>query len=250
MTLIRTIWAGLNLIVATIPISLVAIIAALLRVRGGIYDDAGRLWSRWILRASGTRVRVEGFDNIRKDRPQIVASNHESWYDVFAIAATLPGRFKFVAKKELANIPFFGWGWRAAGHISIDRSNTQAAIRSLDQASQAMRRDHAKVVIFPEGTRSSTGELMPFKKGAFMLALHTGIEIVPAGVHGGRGILRKGDWRIHKGTIVLRFGEPIPTEGYAHANRDQLVARVRAEVARLRAPDETNELDDRDDGGA
>lgn len=233
--MIRTIWVGLNLILATIPASLVVIVAALLRIRGGIYDDASRLWSRWLLRASGTRVRVAGFENVKEDRPQIIASNHESWYDVFAIAATLPGRFKFVAKKELASIPFFGWGWRAAGHISIDRSDTQSAIRSLEQAGETMRRDHAKVVIFPEGTRSSTGDLLPFKKGGFMLALHTGVEIVPVGVHGGRTILRKGDWRIHRGEMVLRFGEPIPMAEYSEKSRERLVARVRREIEVLRA---------------
>lgn len=232
--MIRTIWVGLNLILATIPASLVVIVAALLRVRGGIYDDMSRLWSRWVLWASGTRVRIEGFENLKEDRPQIIASNHESWYDVFVIAATLPGRFKFVAKKELASIPFFGWGWRAAGHISIDRSDTQSAIRSLEQAGGAMHRDQAKVVIFPEGTRSPTDELLPFKKGGFMLALHTGVEIVPTGVHGGREILRKGDWRIHRGEMVLRFGEPIPMADYSDKTREQLVARVRHEIETLR----------------
>lgn len=232
--MIRTIWVGLNLILATVPASLVVIVAALLRIRGGVYDDASRAWSRWVLRASGTRVRVEGFENIKPDRPQIIASNHESWYDVFAIAATIPGRFKFVAKKELAAIPFFGWGWRAAGHISIDRSDTQSAIRSLEQAGETMRHDQAKVVIFPEGTRAPTGELLPFKKGGFMLALHTGVEIVPAGVNGGRNILGKGDRRVHRGEMVLRFGEPIPMAGYSDKTRDQLIARVRREIEALR----------------
>jgi 1-acyl-sn-glycerol-3-phosphate acyltransferase len=234
--LIRTVWVALNGILATVPLSLTVIVAGLLGIRGSIYDDMARLWSRWILWASGTRVRIHGFQNVHEERPQIIASNHQSWYDVFAIAANLPGAFKFVAKKELGRIPFFGWGWRAAGHISIDRSNTQAAIRSLEKAEEAMRRQHAKVVIFPEGTRSPSGDLLPFKKGAFMLALHSGVEIVPAGVSGGRTILRKGDWRIHKGEITLRFGEPIPSAQYNVDTRDQLVTRVRAVVAQLMKP--------------
>ncbi len=231
--MIRTVWVALNLILATVPLSLGVTVLALLGVRGRIYDDASRLWSRWILWASGTRVRVYGFENVHEERPQVIASNHQSWYDVFAIAAHMPGAFKFVAKKELARIPFFGWGWRAAGHISIDRSDTQAAIRSLEKAGETMRRLHAKVIIFPEGTRSPSGQLLPFKKGAFMLALHTGIEVVPAGITGGRTILRKGDWRIHKGEITLRFGEPIPADHYSVETRDQLVARVRSEIEHL-----------------
>ena len=235
--MIRTIWVALNLIVATVPISLVVIIAALLGVRGGLYDDMARLWCRWILWASGVRVRLEGYENVHEDRPQIVASNHESWYDVFAIAAHMPGRFKFVAKKELAKIPFFGWGWRAAGHISIDRSDTQSAIRSLEMAGESMRREHARVVIFPEGTRSPTREMLPFKKGAFMLALQTNVELVPVGVRGGRDILRKGDWRIRGGEVVLRFGAPIATEGFTTENRDELVALVRERIEALRRGD-------------
>lgn len=234
MAVIRTIWVTLNLVMATIPLSIVVMVAALLRARGSIYDDVARLWCRWVLWASGTRVRIDGHENLCADRPQIVASNHESWYDVFAIAANMPGRFKFVAKKELAGIPFFGWGWRAAGHISIDRGNTQAAIQSLEQAGEAMRRERARVVIFPEGTRSPTDELLPFKKGAFMLALHTGVEIVPAGVRGGRSILRKGDWRVHRGEILLRFSKPIDTAGYTDEDRDELIARVRAAIEAAR----------------
>lgn len=232
--MIRTVWVAINLVASTVPLSLVVMIAALLGVRGGLYDDMARLWCRWVLWASGVRVRLEGYQNVREDRPQIVASNHESWYDVFALAANMPGRFKFVAKKELANIPFFGWGWRAAGHISIDRSDTQSAIRSLEKAGETMRREHAKVVIFPEGTRSPSGVLLPFKKGAFMLALQTGVELVPVGVSGGRTILRKGDWRIHAGEVVLRFGEPISTAGFTLDTREELVALVREKIEALR----------------
>ena len=232
----RTLWVLLNMIVATVPLSIVVMVAALFGVRGRIYDDVARVWCRWVLWASGTRVRIEGYENIHEERPQVIASNHQSWYDVFALAANMPGSFKFVAKKELGRIPFFGWGWRAAGHISVDRSDTQSAIRSLEKAKQTMLREHAKVVIFPEGTRSPTGELLPFKKGAFMLAIHAGVEIVPVGSTGGRTILRKGDWRIRRGEIALRIGEPIPTAGYTAETRDELVARVRAEIERLIRP--------------
>jgi 1-acyl-sn-glycerol-3-phosphate acyltransferase len=228
-------WVALNLIVATVPLSLIVLAAALLGVRGAIYDDIARLWCRWVLWASGVRVRIDGYDNLRADRAQIIVSNHESWYDVFAIAASMPGVFKFVAKKELAAIPFFGWAWRAAGHISIDRSDTQSAVRSLERAGEVMRRERAKVVIFAEGTRSPTPEMLPFKKGAFMLALHTGVEIVPTGVRGGRTILRKGDWRIRAGTLTLSFGEPVLMSGYSVETRDELVAHVRARVEGLRS---------------
>jgi 1-acyl-sn-glycerol-3-phosphate acyltransferase len=231
--LIRTIWVALNVIVATVPLSLVAIGAALLGVRGSLYDRLARIWSRWALWASGTRVRVDGAEHIRSDAPKIIVSNHQSWYDVFALAANIPGRYRFVAKQELGRIPLFGRAWRVAGHISVDRADRQTAIRSLEDAGRTIRDDNSSIVIFPEGTRSATGELLPFKKGAFMLAINMGVDIVPTGVSGGRSILAKGDWRVHSGEIVVRFGEPIPTAAYSENNREALIARVRAEVQRL-----------------
>ena len=231
---LRSAWVALNVAIATIPLSLIVLIAALLRVRGPRpYDWASRAWSGWVLRTSGTRVRVEGIEHIGADRPQVIVSNHQSWYDVFALATTIPGRYRFIAKKELGRIPLFGPAWKAAGHIAIDRSDRASAVRSLDRAAATLQRDGSSVVVFPEGTRSPTGELLPFKKGAFMLALYAGIEVVPAGVSGGRTVLKKGDWRVHKGEIIVRFGRPIPTASYSADNRDALIARVRRDVREL-----------------
>jgi 1-acyl-sn-glycerol-3-phosphate acyltransferase len=234
--LIRTIWVALNLLAATAPLSTAVLVCGLLGVRGPIYDRLARTWARWILWASGTRVSVEGAEHIHSDEPKIIVSNHQSWYDVFALAANIPGPYRFVAKQELGRIPLFGRAWRAAGHISVDRSDRQASIRSLEQAGRAIREDNSSVVIFPEGTRSPTGELLPFKKGAFMLAIHTGVDIVPTGVSGGRDVLGKGEWRVHRGDVVIRFGEPIAIGAYDEHNREALIARVRADILRLVRP--------------
>jgi 1-acyl-sn-glycerol-3-phosphate acyltransferase len=229
----RSVWVALNLFVFTIALGSIVILASLARVRGGIYEWAGRTWARRLLRASGVRVRLEGLEHVPSDRPKVVASNHQSWYDVFAIAAFLPGRYHFVAKKELAGIPLFGAAWKACGHISIDRSDTASAIRSLEQAGAKMRKLGSTIVIFPEGTRSPTGQLLPFKKGAFMLAIHNGVDIVPTAVIGGRAILPKRGWRVRPGQLIVRFGAPIRTVDYSPEQRDQLIGRVRSEVERL-----------------
>ncbi|HEX7120045.1 MAG TPA: lysophospholipid acyltransferase family protein [Longimicrobiales bacterium] len=228
--MIRTLWAYLALFFGTIFLASVVVVSALLRIRGRVYDWAGRTWGRMMLRASGTPVHIEGLENIHADRPQIFVANHVSWFDVWALAAKIPKRYRFVAKKELAMIPLFGSAWKAAGHISIDRSNRASAIRSLDEAGRLLKEDNSSVVIFAEGTRSPTGELLPFKKGAFMLALHTGVEIVPVAVVGTRRILPKGGWRIRPGPIILRFGRPIATEAYDEARRDELIAEVRGRI--------------------
>ena len=226
----RSIWVGLNLFVATFSLSAIVVLAALLRHRGGLYEWSARTWARWTLRATGIRVRVEGMENLRRDRPQIIASNHQSWYDVFAIAAILPKRFRFIAKEELRRIPLFGLAWESAGHISINRQDRKRAITALDAAGALMHGDNSMVVIFPEGTRSRTGQLQPFKKGTFMLALRTGIEIVPTAVVGSRGVLRKGDWRVHRGPIIVRFGEPVDSSQYSEVSREQLMSEVRQRI--------------------
>ncbi len=232
-SVVRTLWVAVNLLVGTLLLGGIAIVIGLAGYEGRAYHTLGRVWCRWTLWASGTPVYAQGLENVRGDRPQIVVSNHESWYDVFAIGAAVPKRFRFVAKKELAAIPVFGLAWRLAGHISVDRSDRASAIESLQLAGDALREDNSLVVIFPEGTRSPDGTLQPFKKGAFMLALATGVEIVPAAVVGSRAVLGKGAWRVHAGPIIVRFGEPIDAASY-EAARDDLVEAVRARILGLR----------------
>ncbi len=233
--MIRSIWVFLNLLVATLVLGSGVIIASLLHLRTRLYDYASRGWARWVLRASGCRVTIEGLEHVRLDAPQIFASNHVSWFDVFALAAEIPKHYRFVAKKELGQIPIFGRAWKAAGHISVDRGDRASAITSLDQAGALIKRDHSSVVIFPEGTRAETEELLPFKKGAFMLALRTGVNIVPVAVLGTRRILPKHGWRVRPGPIIVRFGEPIPTTGYDETNRERLIGLVRARIEALRS---------------
>jgi 1-acyl-sn-glycerol-3-phosphate acyltransferase len=182
------------------------------------------------------RVHVIGAENLSADRAQIIVANHVSWYDVLALAAYTPKRYRFVAKKELARVPLWGHAWLAAGHIAVDRSDNQRAVASLDQAGRTILEDNSSVIIFPEGTRSRTGELQPFKKGAFVLALNNGIDIVPTGVRGTYDIMSRDNWRIRSGRIIVRFGPPVSPVGYDMRQRDELIARVRSDVAELLLP--------------
>ena len=231
--MIRAAWTWLNGVVATLICASAVVVAAFLRHRPrDVGEWAARTWSEWILWATGCRVRVEGTEHIAPDRPQVVVSNHQSWYDVFALASAMPKRFHFVAKKELEAIPIFGRAWKAAGHISIDRGDRQSAIRSLTQAGEQLREEGSAVIIFPEGTRSWDGHMLAFKKGAFMLALTSGVDIVPAAVSGSRAILPKGAWRMRGGVITVRFGPPVPVQRDAAA--EPLINEVRARVEGLR----------------
>lgn len=232
----RTIWVYLFGLVSTLYNALRVVLCPLrsscdqLRV----CDSVPREWSRQILWATGVEVELEGGEVIDPDRAQLVVSNHQSWFDVFALAAHFPGRYHFVAKQELALIPIFGRAWQTCGHIAIDRQDRQSAIESLDRAGEKIRRENATIIMFPEGTRSPTGELQRFKKGAFVLALKAGVPVVPVAVVGSREVMPKGRWRVRPGRIRIRFGEPIPTDGYTMESRDELLKRTWSAVAALK----------------
>jgi 1-acyl-sn-glycerol-3-phosphate acyltransferase len=227
---IRAAWVAIVAALATLFFGMIAIAGALLRVRGPLYLRATRSWSRSILRASGTRVETHGMDRVKWDSPQVLVCNHASVFDVLALSAVLPGGFSFVGKKELDSIPFFGQAWKAAGHISIDRSDRQKAVASLRQAGEKLRRERGTVILFPEGTRSRDGELLPFKKGAFMLATGAGVAVVPAVIHGSRHVVAKGGV-VRRATIHVHFGDAMDPGEYAGA--ETFLTAVRDRMAEM-----------------
>lgn len=189
----------------------------------------GRTWVRWILATCRVRVVAEGLENVPRSTPVIFMSNHQSLFDIAAIVNTLPVSFRFVAKKELARIPLFGWAMRGGGHIIVDRQNRERAVRSLERAGERVRAG-TNVIIFPEGTRSSGGELQPFKSGGFYLALAAKVPIIPVTVAGSDAITPKHSLRIESGSIKITFGKPIPTLGLTLEDRNELKERVREAI--------------------
>ena len=235
--MIRTAWFYIVVVFSTIIHATAPIVAAMLRIRyrrGGVYDWGTNDWSRDLLAAAGTKVRAEGLEQIPRDRPVVYASNHSSMFDIWALAATLPGSVRFVAKEELTRVPLLGPAMLAAGHISIARGRKKQAFEAYARAAQTIRSGFSAVV-FPEGTRSRTGELLPFKNAPFGLAIAAQVPIVPVYVHNTFEILPKGGFRLHPRPILIRIGEPIPTEGLTPDDRERLRDRVRAAILDLRA---------------
>ena len=161
------------------------------------------------------------------------ACNHQSWFDIFQLAAALPGSLRFVAKKELERIPLLGRAMRRAGHVFIDRQNRQAAFGTYDEAAEGIRAG-ISAVVFPEGTRSRTGELLPFKKGPFVLAIAARVPLVPAYSAGTFTLMPKGSIRLRPHPVALLFGKPIDTTGMTYEDRDRLSVQVRREIEALR----------------
>ncbi|MFH1765110.1 MAG: lysophospholipid acyltransferase family protein [Gemmatimonadota bacterium] len=201
-------------------------------------DKAARRWSQNILWAANVRVNIEGLENLRTDEPQIVVSNHQSWFDVFALAAHLPVRYRFVAKQELGGIPIFGKAWKSCGHVSVDRGNREAAIESLDQAWREIHEEKLTMVLFPEGTRSPDGRLKQFKKGAFVMAVQGQVPLVPVAVVGSREIMPKGSLKVRSGSITLRIGTPIPTAGSTIRDRNSLLDASWDAIAALKGDED------------
>jgi len=189
-----------------------------------------RWWMAFNLWVSGVRVKVSGLEHVDPQRQYIFMSNHRSAADIVAIGWAL-WRFqiRFVAKKELLKVPFFGWGLWALKNIIIDRSDHVQAVRSYRIAGERIRRG-ISVVVFPEGTRGVGAELLPFKKGGFVLAIETDTPIAPVTVIGSAAVLPKKSLRIESGVIEVRIGEPIETRGVAVKDKDRIVRAVRESI--------------------
>ena len=234
--ILRTLLYYLTLMTFTVYWATACIVAAFLGVKhrtGGVYDQAAREWSKALLRAAGCPVRLAGFEKVPSDRPVVYVSNHQSWFDILALAGWIPGTLRFVAKKEMASIPLLGRAMKAAGHIYVDRRNRAQALEAYEEVAGWIR-DGLSTVVFAEGTRSRTGELQPFKKGPFVLAIAAQVPVVPVYCANTFDILPKASLLIHPRPITLYFDDPIPTAGMTYEDRSELVTRSQAAVERLR----------------
>jgi 1-acyl-sn-glycerol-3-phosphate acyltransferase len=181
-------------------------------------------WSGALVRHADIRLELTGREKVDWSRPYIVMSNHQSLYDIPVLFQAVPTSMRMVAKKELFRVPVWGRAMRAAGIIEIDRGHRQKAIASLSSAGEALKQG-VSIWISPEGSRSIDGQLLPFKKGGFVMAVETGASILPVTVDGTRHILEKHRKDVKKGqTVAVKFGAPIAPAGRA---KEDLLAEVR-----------------------
>lgn len=186
----------------------------------------GTLWARLNSWATPMGVDVEGAENIDPKQSYVIVANHQSHYDVFVLYGWLGVDFKWVMKKELRRIPVLGIACEKLGHIYIDRSDPRSAVASL-QAAKSRIVNGTSVLFFPEGTRSLTGHLGPFKKGAFQMALDLGLPILPVTIAGTRKILPPRTLDLFPGRARMRIHPPIDVSAYDPSRIDRLIARTR-----------------------
>ncbi|MDD5224269.1 MAG: lysophospholipid acyltransferase family protein [bacterium] len=167
----------------------------------------GKFWANLLLFSAGVKVRTFGMENIHPYKKYIFISNHQSHFDTLVLLAKLPPSYRFLAKRELFRIPFFGWALYFAGHIPVDRAKKGDFHKILDQTGAVLRKG-ISVHFFAEATRSPDGKIYPFKPGAILLAQETHIPIIPVGVVGTRDILPKGAWLPRPTQAALSVGKP------------------------------------------
>ena len=212
-----------------------ALLLAIAFHRPGLLYAAGQIGVRLGLFLSGIRYTVSGAEHIRPHPASVYAVNHASNVEppvLFLALRTLFPRLRILYKAELRKLPILTRAFDVAGFIPLERGNRDQSLPAIERAAEALR-DGNSFLIFPEGTRSRTGELLPFKKGGFVMALKAQAPVVPVAIRGARAAMRKGSLWIQPVVIQVSFGEPIPTAGLRIDDRDQLVATVRGEVERL-----------------
>jgi 1-acyl-sn-glycerol-3-phosphate acyltransferase len=208
-----------------------ASISTLFDSSGRYYAAHARLWARIGLALNGTSVELRGSEHL-PDGPFILMSNHQSGFDILSLIAAIPRRIYWIAKKELFDIPLLGPSMRRGGYIPLDRSDGRKALKSMENAA-AIIRQGSSVVMFPEGTRTRDGLLLPFKRGGFILAARAGVPVIPVTINGSGRVNPGGLLRLYSGNITLTIHPPIsiPDGMKKNAAEEWLMDKVQAAIA-------------------
>ena len=219
-------------VVYTAFTALMTIILVNLRVNGERVNRFVSFWSRYMCAIAFCSVRVEGSELLEREKSYIFLSNHQGLYDIFAIYGYIPNRFSWIMKEELRRMPLVGKACEKVGHVFIDRSSKMRSMRSIQEAEHILKETGRSVVLFPEGTRTRTGRVGMFKRGAFFMARDLHMPMVPTSVDGPYRIIPKGGWWVEPHRITLRFHEPIDTSVLTQENMQEYIDRVREVIVR------------------
>jgi 1-acyl-sn-glycerol-3-phosphate acyltransferase len=213
----------------TIVLGTLSIASSLFERHGHFAHWCARVWSWLILATTGVRVRISGLERVQRGRTYVFVANHQSIYDIPVIFASLPFQLRIIAKESLGSFPFLGWHLSRTGHLLVNRRKPDP--RAVFNWANALPAKGVSLIVFPEGTRSATGQVGAFKGGSLYPAVQAGLSIVPLSVAGTRHVMRKGRLMTCPGEVELTIHDPIPTAAAAEPN----IREVRALAARVRA---------------
>ena len=226
LRIFKFLWAGFWVFFATIAVFIPIVTVSLLSSTGNLPFILSKVWAWIILKVTWVRLESRGNDNIREGQSYIIISNHQSHFDSLALVIKLGIQFRWIIKKELRKIPFFGFALYKSRNIFIDRSDRQKAVESIRDGMKRLPAG-VSVMFFVEGTRSPDGKIHEFKKGGFATAVESGLPILPVTVNGSRKILPKKALVFNPGVIEVVVGKPVATENYTHDNLEELMDKTR-----------------------
>jgi 1-acyl-sn-glycerol-3-phosphate acyltransferase len=222
-------WLIPAIAVYTIVLGTASIVSSLFDSSGDFGHRCARAWAWLILKTTGVRVEVRGLDTLDQSRSYVFASNHQSIYDIPVVFWALPVQLRIVAKDSLGRFPFLGWHLQRTGHLLVDRKNPGPGIvKKMARLVSGAR----SLIVFPEGTRSVDGRVGKFKGGMFLVAVESGLPIVPVSIARSRFVMRKGQLTTKAADVVLTIHEPVPTVGIGRQGVRELADRVRDAVRR------------------
>ena len=229
----RIIWIYLNLIFWTLLFGLSSFFSILLTGKKENFKFFGVIWGKTLSFIFNIKLIVKGKHNLQ-DRNYIFASNHASLIDIPLLLISVNRYTVFIAKSELSKIPIFKSILDRAGFIFVDRKNNDSAVKSMNNLMDDIKKIPRSVAIFPEGTRTSDGNLLPFKKGAAIFAINTDIPVVPVAISGTYSWSKKKLFDISQSVISFEFGEPITTENYSFDDRDYLTKKIKTNIKNMK----------------
>lgn len=217
------------LLVITVVVALSTIVLSPLLPNSRLSYHPARIWARLICYLTFVRVKLHGMDKLDLNKSYVFVLNHQSAYDIYVVYGWFPHIFKWMMKAELRKIPLVGKACEAAGHIFIDRSSPIAAKHSLEKA-EAQLKNGVSLVVFPEGTRTYDGKMLPFKKGAFRVATDLGLPIVPVTLKGSFERMHRTSFRVHPGLIEVFVHEPVQVTEYLPDHSNELIQHTFCEI--------------------